>query len=120
MREIFSRPPTLMASLLQQITQRTQEFQRRFREVATEKVPQRLAHTLLRLAQQAGARAPRGLRIDIPLTRQDLAEMTGTTLYTVSRLLSDWSEREIVEVGRERVVVRSPDGLQDIADEMTG
>ena len=81
-------------------------------------MPQRLAHTLLRLAQQAGRRAPGGLRIDFPLTRQDLAEMAGTTLYTVSRLLSDWSEREILEVGREWVVVRSPEELQDVADEI--
>ena len=117
-REIFSRHPGLTGNLLEQITERTQEFQHRFREVATEKVPQRLAHTLLRLAQQAGRRAPGGLQIDFPLTRQDLAEMTGTTLYTVSRLLSDWSERQIVEVGRQRVVVRSPEDLQDIADEM--
>ena len=117
-REIFSENPSLTGNLLQQITERTREFQHRLREVSTQKVPQRLAHMLLRLAQQAGRRAPGGLRIDFPLTRQDLAEMTGTTLYTVSRLLSDWSEREIVEVGREWVVVRSPDELQDIADEM--
>ena len=117
-RELFSRHPALTGNLLEQITERTQEFQHRFREVATEKVPQRLAHTLLRLAQQAGRRAPGGLQIDFPLTRQDLAEMTGTTLYTVSRLLSDWSERQIVEVGRQWVVIRSPDDLQDIADEI--
>ena len=119
-REIFARHPALTGNLLQQITERTQEFQHRFREVATRMVPQRLAHMLLRLAQQAGQRAAGGLRIDFPLTRQDLAEMTGTTLYTVSRLLSDWSERGIVEVGREWVTIRSPDELQDIADEMAG
>ncbi len=117
-REIFGRHPALTGNLLQQITERTQEFQHRFREVATEKVPQRLAHMLLRLAQQAGQRAPGGLRIDFPLTRQDLAEMTGTTLFTVSRLLSDWSEKKIVRVGREWVVIRSPEALQDIADDI--
>ena len=117
-REHFSRHPTLPGNLLQQITERTREFQQRLNEVSTQKVPHRLAHMLLRLAQQAGRKAPGGLRIDFPLTRQDLAEMTGTTLFTVSRLLSDWSERGIVEVGREWVVVRSPEQLQDIADEM--
>ncbi len=53
--------------------------------------------------------------IDFPLSRQDLAEMTGATLHTVSRTLSAWEERGLVEVGRQRVVVRDQQGLQALA-----
>ena len=89
---------------MEAVAGRAQEFQSRLREVATERVPQRLAHMLLRLARQAGRPVANGTLIDFPLTRQDLAEMIGTTLYTVSRLLTEWSERGIVEIGRGQAV----------------
>ncbi len=53
-REIFGARPALSSNLLEQIADRAQKFQSRLREVATERVPQRLAHMLLRLARQAG------------------------------------------------------------------
>jgi len=52
------------------------------------------------------------------LTRQDLAELTGTTLYTVSRTLSAWQRRGLVDVGRTRVVIREPHGLVTIAEDL--
>src|SRR3546814_13248374 len=48
----------------------------------------RIAHALGRLVVQAGRRTPEGIEIDFPISRQDLAEMTGTTLHTVNRTLS--------------------------------
>jgi CRP-like cAMP-binding protein len=56
--------------------------------------------------------------IDMPLTRQDLAEMTGTTLFTVSRLLKQWEEQKLVISARERVVIRFPHGLVLVAEDM--
>ncbi len=114
-QEIFRTHPALSSRLLEQIADRAQEFQSRLREVATERVPQRLAHMLLRLARQAGRPVDGGTLIDFPLTRRDLAEMIGTTLYTVSRLMTAWSERGILEIGRGRVVVRSEAGLEEVA-----
>ena len=52
-----------------------------------------------------------GIGIGFPITRQDIAELTGTTLHTVSRLLNDWKQRGIVDCGRKRVVLRSPAAL---------
>jgi len=79
-------------------------------------VEQRVAGTLVRLARQAGKRVRSGILIDIHLSRQDLAEMTGTTLYTVSRILSRWEQEGLVELGRERVVIRNGHGLVEIAE----
>ena len=61
---------------------------------------------------------PEGVWIDLPLTRQDLAEMTGTTLFTVSRTLSAWEEKGLVVLGRERVIIRFPHGLVSIAEDL--
>jgi CRP-like cAMP-binding protein len=106
-RRLAGRHLAFAAALTREISRQAQGLQMRLREVATERVPQRLARVLLRLAEQAGVPRQDGVRIDIPLTRQDLAQMTGTTLYTVSRLLSEWTERGIVRTGRARVTLRS-------------
>lgn len=58
------------------------------------------------------------MQIAFPLSRQDIAEMTGTTLHTVSRILSEWEKRGVVQGGRMRVIIRDPAALARIADDM--
>jgi CRP-like cAMP-binding protein len=108
----------LALNAMEMMASRIQEFQDRFRELATERVERRLARTLLRLASQAGRKTEQGVLIDLPLTRQDLAEMTGTTQYTVSRILSQWETQKLVISGRERVVISFPHGLVQIAEDL--
>jgi CRP-like cAMP-binding protein len=57
-----------------------------------------------------------GVLINLPLSREDLAEMTGTTLFTVSRILNRWQQRGFVELGRRRVVILDGHGLVAIAE----
>ncbi len=80
-------------------------------EISNEQVEQRVAHALLRLAKQAGRKVDAGVEIDFPISRQDVAEMTGTTLHTVSRILSAWEQQGLVEGGRQRIVLREPHKL---------
>jgi len=63
------------------------EFQTRVTELATQAVEARVAAALLRMANQSGLKTEKGIEIAFPVTRADIAEMTGTTLHTVSRLL---------------------------------
>lgn len=111
-----ARYPQFAMNAIQVMAVHTQEFQERFRQLATEQVERRLAHTVLRLASQAGKKIETGVLIDLPLTRQDLAEMTGTTLYTVSRLLTQWEGQNLVIADRGRIVIRYPHGLVSIAE----
>jgi CRP-like cAMP-binding protein len=75
----------------------------RFREISTEKVAPRLSSQLVRLVQQVGK--PSDSHVEIALSQKDLAQLTGTTLFTVSRLLSQWEEQGIVKPCREAVQV---------------
>jgi CRP-like cAMP-binding protein len=84
--------------------------------MSSEQVEQRIAHVLLRLAKQAGRKTAAGVEIDFPISRQDVAEMTGTTLHTVSRILSAWEQRGLVEGGRQRIVLRNPHALFGLAE----
>ena len=112
-----SQYPVLSANAIQLFADSVKEFQERFRQMATERVERRLARTLLRLAGQTGKKTPEGVLIDLPLTRQDLAEMTGTTIFTVSRLLTAWENQGLIIADREHIVLRAPHSLVEIADQ---
>lgn len=116
LREMLQTRPYLSMDLMRLMTSYIQEMQERYRELATEKVERRIARALLRLAAQMGDKIEGSIEFDF--TRQDLAEMSGTTLYTVSRVLSEWKRQGLVEAGRERVVIRNPHGVVKIAEEM--
>jgi CRP-like cAMP-binding protein len=116
MQELMQTRPYLSFDLMKLMTGYIQEMQERYRELATEKVERRIARALLRLASQMGVKSEGG--IELSFTRQDLAEMSGTTLYTVSRILSDWERQGLVEAGRERVLIRNPHGVVSIAEEL--
>jgi CRP-like cAMP-binding protein len=116
-RDIMSRHSLIAINVARILGGRYLDMQVRLRELSTEKVERRIAHTILRLVEQAGRRTARGIEIAFPLSRQDLAEMSGTTLHTVSRTLSAWEERGIVDCGRRRVVVAKSQLLESIAEE---
>ncbi len=115
---MLQRIPAVAINAMRVLSERVRELQDRVRELSTEKVAQRIARTLIRLARQVGKRVEGGVLIDLQLSREDLAKMTGTTLYTVSRVLSEWEGQGIVELGRERVVIRRPHGLVALAEDL--
>ncbi len=118
MTDLMLRHPRIALNALGVVGGRLQEVQNRLREVSTERVERRVAHALLRLVRQAGRRVEGGVEITFPLTRQDVAEMTGTTLHTVSRILSAWEAQGLVESSRQQVVIRQPHRLVAIAEDM--
>ena len=118
MIDLIEQHPRLCLNVLHLLSVRLQELQDRLREMSTERVERRIARTLLRLVSQLGRKAETGVLIDLPLTRQDLANMTGTTLYTVSRTLSRWEEEGIIEAGREKVLIKHPPSLVVIAEDL--
>jgi CRP-like cAMP-binding protein len=119
MTRLMERHPRLALNALQFVAARLHELQVQYRQLATERVERRVARALLRLVQQAGRRVESGVLIDLPLSRSDVAQMTGTTLYTVSRIISRFEADGLLEAGRQRMVIRNPHGLLRIADDMT-
>lgn len=116
--DLAERFPLIALNAMRIMGGRATELQQRLREMQTERVERRIAHALGRLVVQAGRRTPEGIEIDFPLSRQDLAEMAGTTLHTVSRTLSAWEGAGIVLAGRQRVVIAQPHALVVIAEDL--
>ncbi len=115
LRELFRKWPRLERNLIEVIGTHSREMLDRFRELATEPVPQRVARALLRLAQVGDRPGPEGILIE-RVTQQDLAELTATTIYTVNRVLSEWEAAGVVRKGRGRLAIRSERRLTEIAE----
>lgn len=100
---------------LRVMVNRNQQRQQRYHELANERVEQRLARSVLQLGQHLGKASEGNILIDIPITREDLAELIGTTLFTVSRTLKQWEQKGLVAIGRERIAIVDSAGLEKIA-----
>lgn len=108
------RFPSLRRNTVRIFAERLRILEQRFLELATEQVAPRLARMLVRLLQQTGHAEKYAVRIE--LSREELAQMTGTTLFTVSRLLCDWEQRGIIQTQRKAVVVQNPQSLMNLAE----
>jgi CRP-like cAMP-binding protein len=117
LKALMEQIPRIAINGIRLISQRWHEVEQRYRELATERVERRVAQTLLRLVRQVGQKASDGILIDLLLTRQDLADMTGTTQYTVSRILSRWEQEHLIKSQQGRVIICKPHGLTQIAED---
>jgi CRP-like cAMP-binding protein len=111
MVELMIEFPQLAVNMLRVVIERLDDLQNRYLELYAEQVEQRIARALLRFMQQFGRKTDNGVLIDFKLSRQELAEYAGTTLYTVSRALSGWEKKGWVISKRERITVIDPHAL---------
>jgi len=112
--QLSQRIPALRRNTMQILGKQLEEMQERFREISTEKVASRLSRQLMRLLDQVGRQLDDA--IEVSLSREELAQLIGTTLFTVSRLLSDWDERGIVATRREAVSVKDVRALAKLSE----
>jgi CRP-like cAMP-binding protein len=110
---LCERFPRLRRNVMHMQAQRLQVLEECFCDLATEQVGPRLARMILRLLEQNGGPAR---KTPIDLSCEELAQMTGTTLFTVSRLLCKWAELGIIQPERKMVLVEDLRGLTEIAE----
>jgi CRP/FNR family transcriptional regulator, nitrogen oxide reductase regulator len=118
LRELAKTEPSISLNTMQLMHGYITELQERQQALVTGRVEQRIARILLKLAADSGKKVEDGVLINMPLTRQDVAEMSGTTLFTVSRTMSEWERNGLLKIGREQVIIREPHGLVKIADDL--
>jgi CRP-like cAMP-binding protein len=102
--------PIVRQNMIRLTGERLEELQKRFGELATERVAPRLARQLIRLQEQFGR--PINGPVEIRLSREELAQMTGTTLFTISRRLGVWEARGLVNLRRDSVTVCDLESLR--------
>ena len=114
--DLATRHPQLRTNILQEITRHMTDALDRVSELSTERVPQRVARTLLRLAEHDGHVRGSTIEIAHPITRQELADLSGTTLFTASRLLAKWEQRGLIESTRGHVTLLQPARIEALVE----
>lgn len=112
--DLIHARPELAMGVIAELGARLREAEARILDLQTGRVEPRIARALLRLARRPGGGPV------LALSRQDIADLAGTTLTTASRTLSAWHRAGIVVAGRERVTLLDPGALAEISSEGDG
>jgi CRP/FNR family transcriptional regulator len=107
--------PTLVRGLLIGLTHRLVELTTRLTELTGGRVEARLARFLLKLANDIGQRRPEGTFIPLSLSRQELADMIGTTIETSIRIMSRWGKEDLVRTEKDGFLVVDRTALESVA-----
>jgi CRP-like cAMP-binding protein len=109
---LFERHPSFVRGFLTGMAQRIVELTRRIPEVAGGRVETRFAHLFLKLADRVGRPQAGGRFVPMPLSRQELADLTGTTIETCIRIMSRWGKEGIIATERDGFLVRDQHALE--------
>ncbi len=113
---IMERFPSVSRATLRGVSRRLTESQDAVHLLAGASLERRLAATLLFLAEKNGTPWDGGTLVQIPLSRDDLAAMTGAATESVSRLLSTWRKADLIDTGRRWVAICDHEALEALRD----
>ncbi|MDF0643735.1 MAG: Crp/Fnr family transcriptional regulator [Nitrospira sp.] len=113
--DLLRRSPAAALEVIKYLGARLNEAQEKAKLLALDRTDQRLAALLLDLAERSGVRDPQGIRLAVRLTRQDMADMIGTTTETAIRIMSRFKKARLVTGTANRLVIRDPARLKAFA-----
>lgn len=113
---LLERHPSIARGLLLGLTQRLVELVNRVGELTGARVEPRMARLFLRLTKEIGRERRGGVFIPLPLSRQELSDMTGTTIETCIRVMSKWQKDETVQTDKDGFVVLDRETLEALAN----
>jgi CRP/FNR family transcriptional regulator len=114
---LLETQPTLVRGLLVGLTVRLVELTNRLAELTGGRIEPRFARLFLKLGAQMGRAERNGTFIPLSLSRQELADLTGTTIETCIRIMSRWNKDEIVRTEKDGFVVLDRAELERLASE---
>lgn len=114
---LLETQPSLVRGLLLGLTTRLVELTNRLAELTGGRIEPRFARLFLKLAAQMGRRERDGAFIPLALSRQELADLTGTTIETCIRIMSRWNKDNVVRTDKDGFVVLDHGELERIASE---
>lgn len=119
-REFFAlleQHPSLVRGLLSGLTLRLVELTNRIVDLNGVRVEPRFARLFLKLADESGRADTDGITVPVALSRQELADLTGTTIETAIRIMSRWGKEGLVRTDREGFTIRDRHALEVLAEE---
>jgi CRP/FNR family transcriptional regulator, nitrogen oxide reductase regulator len=112
---LLERHPSLVRGLLSSLSHRLVELTTRLAELTGGRVEVRFARLFLKLADQLGRPGSDGIFIPLLLSRQELADLTGTTVETSIRIMSRWGKDDVVRTQKDGFVLVDRAALEAVA-----
>jgi CRP/FNR family transcriptional regulator len=109
---VLDRFPSVMYCVVQNLGDRMRVSHEAMKSIALDKVSYRIASLLIKLSEQTGKKTPEGVAIDLKLTKQDIAEMVGTTVETAIRTMSRFKKLGLIDERAGRITIKNPDRLR--------
>jgi len=108
--------PKMMRTALKEMANHMRTLNTQIKELSVGKVDYRIANMMLKLGEKIGERDQQGqVRVAISLSRQDIADLTGTTIETAIRTMRRFAKQDLVETTKDTILIKDRDGLEDIA-----
>jgi len=118
--DLLGTVPGMALRSLRGMARRQRMLMQKIKELAAGGVEYRIAHLLLKLADRIGEEATsNGITIPIILSRQDIADLVGTTVETAIRVMSRWRKMGIVINDKRGILIRDRETLEDLAAGIT-
>lgn len=114
--ELLDRNPEFARAIIRELTKITVALTRKLEEMRGQKVETRIAQLFLTLAERMGRPTREGLEIPLQLSRQEVADLVGTTVESAIRVLSRWGREGVLITGEGRFVIPSREKLEDAAN----
>jgi CRP/FNR family transcriptional regulator len=112
----FGRHPFVATEMIMELGRQLQEAHSTIKSLAVDRVEQRIANILLKLAGKLGSSEGAGIVLNLALTRQDLADMAGTTVETTIRVMSRFTKTKIIKPANGKILIIDPQALRRISE----
>ena len=113
----FGRHPFVATEMIAELGRQLREAHATIKSLAVDRVEQRIASILLKLAHKLGSQEKGGVMLNLSLTRQDLADMAGTTVETTIRVMSRFTKTKVIKPVNGKILILDSKYLQRIAED---
>ncbi|KXS43541.1 MULTISPECIES: Crp/Fnr family transcriptional regulator [unclassified Candidatus Frackibacter] len=111
--ELIKENPEIAIKILNVMSKRLRQAQMKIRDLGLKDTRGRTASMLIKLAEEYGKDAKEGIELDLSLTREEFANLIGTSRETITRILSDFKDDGLVKVGRKKIVILDLESLKE-------
>jgi len=118
--ELLDRHPDFARAIIRELTKLVVSLTRKLEDMRGQRVDTRIAQLFLTLAERMGRESPAGVEIPLTLTRQEVADLVGTTVESAIRVLSRWGREGLLVTGEGRFVIPSREKLRQAIENPGG
>lgn len=111
---VISKHPSMAVEMLRIMSRRLRTAQEKVMNLALHDTARRLAFALIKMSEDHGIKKSKGIFINMNLTNQELANLTGSSRETVNRMLNSFKRAGAIDVDRQQIVVLDKAKLEDL------